>query len=281
MLRKLLKHEWYATCKVMVAINLALILLTFIGCCILNTDIFNHKDAVPMAILMVILYTLSLTVFGISTLIYLYFRFYRNLFTGEGYLMHTLPVTPMQLFHSKLIIGYLWTLLNTFLIIISVLALTFIAGYHFAETHNAEDSVRLLQGFQTEPLDSNNFANAFFEFFGYTPLQFLFHLTQLQIIGSFVSLLTGYVSILLGQLVEKYKLMASIGFYIILYIVNQIVCSILMILPALRILVQDTDNFLRSYYKDMMEYAIFSQFFMGFVFYFAAVFLMRRRVNLD
>ncbi len=282
MLRKLLKYEWRATCKVMVIMDSALILLTLAGCCILHTDIFNHTDAVPMAVLMVTLYALSLTALGIATLFYLYFRFYRNLFTQEGYLMHTLPVTPLQLLHSKLIVGYIWTLLNASLIMVSILCLAFVAGYHFAVTHGMDGIWdRMIKELALESPAAENGINAFYKIFGYTPLEFFRQLIWLQLIGSFVSLLTGYVSILLGQLIEKYKLMASVGFYIALYIINQIFCSILMLVPGLQILVQDTGNFLYSYYRDMMGYAILSQFLVGIVFYIAAVFLMRRRVNLD
>lgn len=281
MLRKLLKYEWHATRKVMLIMDFALILLTLIGCCVLNTTIFDHKDAAPMAIFMVILYTLSLTVFGIATLIYLYFRFYRNLFTAEGYLMHTLPVTPLQLFHAKLIVGYLWTLLNTALIILSVLSLAFVAGYHFAKTSDINSMWISIQGTTVESSGTVDFVNTFYQIFGYTPLQFLRQLLWVELISSFSCLLTGYVSILLGQFVEKYKLMASIGFYIALYIINQMVCPIVMIVPGLRILVQDADNFLFSYYRNMMDYAIFSQVLMGLVFYVVALFLMRRPVNLD
>lgn len=281
MLRKLLKYEWRATSKVMLIMDSALVLLTLIGCFILNTDIFDRTDAIPMAILMVTLYALSLTALGIATLFYLYFRFYRNLYSREGYLMHTLPVTPMQLFHAKLLVGYIWTLLNSALIMVSIICLFFVAGYHFAMTHGMDGVGQIIEKLSLESPANENGINFFYEMFGYTPLEFFQQLSWLQLIGSFVSLLTGYVSILLGQLIEKYKLMASVGFYIALYIINQIVCSILMIMPGLQVLMQDTDNFLYSYYRYMMAYAILSQFVMGLVFYAAAVFLMRRRVNLD
>ena len=282
MLGKLLKYEWRATCKIMLVLNAALILLTLAGCCVLNTDIFDHTDAIPMAVLMVVLYALSLAAFGIATLFYLYVRFYRNLFAQEGCLMHTLPVTPLQLLHSKLIVGYIWTLLNAALIMVSILCLAFVAGYHFAVTHGMDGIWdRMVQEFALESPAAENGINAFYKIFGYTPIEFFRQLIWLQLIGSFVSLLTGYVSILLGQLVEKYKLMASVGFFIALYIANQIFCSILMLVPGLKTLVEDMDNFLFSYYRDMMGYGILSQFLVGIVLYIAAVFLMRRRVNLD
>ena len=47
--------------------------------------------------------------------IYIAVRFYKNLYTDEGYLMHTLPVTPRQLLVSKLTVGSLWSFLVTIL----------------------------------------------------------------------------------------------------------------------------------------------------------------------
>lgn len=39
-------------------------------------------------------------------------RYYKNLYSPEGYLTHTLPVHPSQLLWSKLLVGFVWTALS-------------------------------------------------------------------------------------------------------------------------------------------------------------------------
>ena len=47
-------------------------------------------------------------------------RFTRNLLGREGYLMHTLPVTPAQLILSKLISSMVWLLCSILVIALSL-----------------------------------------------------------------------------------------------------------------------------------------------------------------
>lgn len=282
MLGKLLKHEWKSTCKIMTAANLTLLLLTLTGCCILNTDIFDSQESALLAVFLIIFYALSLAAFSIITGIYLYTRFYRNLFTSQGYLMHTLPVTPLQLFHSKLLVGYFWSSVNALLTILSVILLSFVAGYHYVDTYGAENVQDLLQDLDMVISTGNgDWTISFRNLFGYTPLQILGLMILLQLSGSLASLLMGYVSILLGQLMEKYRLACAIGFYIALYIGNQIISSVLILSPTLYKSVSTMGSFLNSYYKNMLPAAVFSQLILSFIFYMVSVLLMRRKLNLD
>lgn len=283
MLGKLLKHEWKSVGKVLIVINLVLILITLIGCGILNTNTFDNPEAIPLAVVLIIFYALSLSTLGIVTFIYLYIRFYRNLFTAEGYLMHTLPVSPIQLFHSKLLVGYFWTALNSLLIVLSIAALSFVAGYHFVDTHGAESVNQALQenGFMASMANGAEWTTAFQKTFYYTPAQLIILLLALVLVNSFASILTGYISILLGQLVEKYKLAATVGFYIAIYIANQILCSMIAFLPGFKSMITDMDSFFSNFYRDMIPFSIVGQLLIGIIFYLIAIFLMRRRVNLD
>lgn len=281
MLRKLLKYEWRDTYKIMLTVNLALVLLTLLGCCILNTDLFEHNEAAAVSILIVSFYIISLTACGIVTTFYLYIRFYRNLFGKEGSLMHTLPVEPAQLFHSKLIVGYAWSVLSSSLTIFSVAALAFAAFFHFAKAHGVEALSTWIQAPGVDYPAMVGLEGAFQETFGCTPLGFLLQIFVLQVFSNFASLLTGYVSILLGQMVEKYKVMAAIGFYIALYLANQTVCSIMIVLPSLTPLAKDGESFLRFYCKTVIGYAIVSQVLAGAALYLAALLLLRRKVDLE
>ena len=82
MLKKLLKHEWNSVSKVLGPVNLGVILITLIGSIILSTDLLDGNNMFPMIVLLLSLYIISLMTFASVTLIYVYVRFYKNLFTA-------------------------------------------------------------------------------------------------------------------------------------------------------------------------------------------------------
>lgn len=56
----------------------------------------------------------SVVVVFVGTIIYVVAYFRRNLLRDEGYLMHTLPVSPLQLYGSKLLTGTVFVYLSVF-----------------------------------------------------------------------------------------------------------------------------------------------------------------------
>ncbi len=284
MLRKLLKHEWKSVSKVLLPVNLGIILITVIGCIVLNTNIFATKESFPIALFMLIFYLLSLMTFASITLIFVYVRFYKNLFTTEGYLMHTLPVAPIQLFHSKLIVGFSWSIFNCLLTLFSTAALGFSAIVRVAKDENIDNVYRFFLGDSIS--NNHNQTFSFAEMFGYPPATFVILLLLLLLTGCLVSILMGYLSILLGQLMEKFKLAASIGFYIVIYLIIQMVTSVAILLPNSNLLLSAMDNdssiyFSNVFYKNLFPASIISQLILCVIFYLAAYFLIRRNVNLD
>lgn len=79
MLGKLIKHEWHATKRILLPINLALLLITLVGCLFLGTDILQTENSLPLVILLLLLYALSLIALITVSGIYLLIRFYKNL----------------------------------------------------------------------------------------------------------------------------------------------------------------------------------------------------------
>ena len=114
MLGKLIKYEWKNIWKAGVLMLLGMFVVTVIGCVVLRmpgglvTEIAdgNNMNATQSW------FVLSLGI-----------RFYRSMYTDEGYLSHTLPVTANQLFLSKVLVSGVWYLFITIGIGISVVAL--------------------------------------------------------------------------------------------------------------------------------------------------------------
>ena len=122
MLGKLLKHEFHAVSRLLLPMHLALILITLVGRFYVQFAMSNMDSRFDLInVSLVMFYMLALFAILILTYVYLYIlRPHKNLFSDEGYLMHTLPVTASMHIWSKLIVSICWILLDMFLIVLSV-----------------------------------------------------------------------------------------------------------------------------------------------------------------
>lgn len=284
MLGKLIKHEWKATRRLMLPVNLAILIITLAGCGILSTSIFNNENAMPLAVFLFILYGFSLFSLCLVTAVYLLVRFYKNLFTREGYLMFTLPATPVQLLHAKLFTGYIWTVINSCLTILSIGALGFAAGYRSARSSSW--NIELFSTAATYQANGVTWKiTSFEELTGYSLPVFLLLFLGFLLFSCFASLTMGYLSIMLGQLVEKYKLACSIAFYIAFSIGLQIVNSIAMIVININSIIHpDLNDFIdvsQKIYGSLFPISGILNMIFGFLFYFLTIFIMKKKVNLD
>ena len=133
-MKKLRKWEFRATSRQIVPLYLVLGGMTVLGVLyLLLYGVLENSDTGKMVLgvltpLALLTFIFTIAAVTIGTLGILLFRYYRNLIRDEGYLMHTLPVTPAKLVLSKFIAAYVWTMLSVLLILLSVLILAFTAA---------------------------------------------------------------------------------------------------------------------------------------------------------
>ena len=111
MLGKLFKHEWKNTYKIGLLMVLIMIGVTVFGCASFFTPLWVNGfqnsftgKLTPIDILgivFLIFYVISIIGVTYGILIYLGVRFYKSMYTDEGYLTHTLPVTSHHLLLIK------------------------------------------------------------------------------------------------------------------------------------------------------------------------------------
>ena len=110
MLSRLIRHEWKETWRIPVISFIVILFLTLV-CFICFRQMEPPADENSInagAFVIMMLYCLIISCISTVVTIYIAIRFYRNLYTDEGYLMHTLPVTPRQLILAKLLVAALW-----------------------------------------------------------------------------------------------------------------------------------------------------------------------------
>ena len=140
MLKKLFKYEWIFFWKVPTAINVFLVIVTIVGIISLASP-FWELDVWGIDILLglaIFFYIMAIVACSIAVTVYVAVRYYKNIYTDEGYLTNTLPVTARQIVLSKLFTSIIWTMLTGIVVSLSVLSLTYTALYSFSSNFWAD-----------------------------------------------------------------------------------------------------------------------------------------------
>lgn len=105
MVGKLIKHELRALFRVIVWISVAVLLFACVSRFLLTSNILVSEKTQDIIVLVLIIcfYVLSILALVVTAWAVAISRFYRSLFTGEGYLTLALPVTAAQLIWAKLL----------------------------------------------------------------------------------------------------------------------------------------------------------------------------------
>ena len=185
---------------------------------------------------MVFFYILAIIALFIITYIYLMIRFYRTMYADEAYLTHTLPVSTFSTFNVKLLVSAFWAFLTMALTAVSVLSLFGTALQSTGEFASA---------------DWNYFLYELETFFGKPMSALIGKFLLYMLVSCFSGLLMIYCSISIGQLFNKYKVVASIITYVIIYIVLQIINLILNIHRSMQLMTNSMYYSYQSAYDDV------------------------------
>ena len=275
MLNKLLRHEWKETWKIPALI--AAVTLALSAACALY--FYFAKSPAPEVELNVgnlVLFTgYLLFVCSIAMIlsVYLAIRFYKNLYTDEGYLMHTLPVKPWMLIFSKTVVAAAWLWISNLLLLcllmpVAVLAIPKLAYF--------------------EPGELSLVYQAFTAALGGCIPEILFYLFPCLIVNCVFSALTYYASISLGQLFARHKVLASILCYLGISSLISTVTSFFFLPGMTSVIITRADeaeqffslvmpSFMRSVYIS----SFFSEILLSAVLFFLSEYIMRKCLNLD
>lgn len=109
MLRKLLKHEFHATARIMLPLYLILLVTAVGGNVSIRVMDYSDNDFLNvLGGLMLFAFGIAIAGVCIMSLMLMIQRFYKNLMGDEGYVMFTLPVSVHQHIWSKLIVSSVW-----------------------------------------------------------------------------------------------------------------------------------------------------------------------------
>ena len=204
---KLLKHELIALFRVLVFFAAAVVVFAVIGRILIAVDTSwaANEWAALLSLLFILFYVFAICALVIAAWALGVSRFYKTLFTGEGYMTLSLPVSPMGIIWAKLLSSIIAMFAAT---VVSVLSLCiFLVGLD--QNILSEVGLEIAISFQD-----------WFQTIVAAPLQF-FEELLLFIVSIPVSLLLIYACISLGQLFTSHRKLLTFVIVIALYIALQ------------------------------------------------------------
>ena len=127
MFGKLMKYEMKSLTRGLLPLYGAILAVAVINRVLMGISL-NSGMGLPVIIAMMVYFGLCVAV-GVVTIMAVVQRFYKGLLCDEGYLMHTLPVRPVELVLSKLTGATVMTILSGVVGVVSVLILMSVGGF--------------------------------------------------------------------------------------------------------------------------------------------------------
>lgn len=215
MLGKLIKYDLKASAKVFILFHGAFILACLL-CRILFVDHLRFDaPAEPLITAIAVFSSLMILLcvaLNLATWLQITFRFYRNLFSREGYLSWTLPVSGLSQLWGKIISGYIFMALDAVIIAAGILILVTTGNITTAYSAVAPEVTAELG----MPLGT-----------------IAFYLFMFCLVSSISTVIMGYFCIAVGQLFPGHRVLCAVAAYFITSFVVQILSLILLIFTGL------------------------------------------------
>lgn len=277
MLGKLIKQEWRSTWK----IPTLLIGILFLATILLSLSVgvpawkLERVETSYTALLLILLCYAVWIGCTWGVILYLTIRYYKSMYTDEGYLTHTLPVTTNQLLVSKALNFWIWNLLTTAAITISVCA--FVAVVSVLESGDLSFVVEIIDGFKELCHAINSSAYAL-------PWQFfLISLLVCMVVTSLSGVLMIIGSVNIGQLWARHRVAGAVLVYIGIYLVQQFVLQIMISNAMFAYMIRgiQTTSAAVTTVNKMAWIVTVDSILFAVALYIASYFILKKRVNVE
>ncbi len=281
MLGKLLKHEWKAVWKVpMLLIAILMITAVMAGLTFALPIWDSEWVGLPLSGMMLIcMFYFAIIAVTVGIMIYFAVRYYKNMFTDEGYLTHTLPVTARQLLLNKTITMSAWNLIAMLAVVISIfvffaIMILSLAPKDSSFTRELMETIRAWPEVLKSPYMDG------FEGFCIGGL-------LVVLIGAFSNSMMLIGAITLGQMVRKHRILGAVGAYFGLTIIVQIFSTVIMIPMMVKMM---DSSYYDSAYGAQSPFPILTSFYflvagvslvLGIGLYFMSEYLIRHKLELE
>ena len=268
MVKKLYKHEIQAYLRVWIPMQIVLLGIALLGRLI---QLFESEAVVYNVIntSSIVAYVLAAVVAVGFVFVFSVVRFYKNLFTAEGYLSFTLPVTPTQHILVKLFTALLFYAATIVTVLLSVCVITM--GDVLCEVGKAI-------GYLWRVLWKEVGVH-----FGF----YIAELTVLLAVLLMTTVLLYYACMSVGQLSNKNRVLMAVVAYFVYYLITQVFGTILIVIGF--VMPDAWITFFENYWiyhtKEALHWIfgglIVWEGLLGTAYAFVTRHILRRRLNLE
>jgi len=271
MLGKLIKYEFKHTAKTMFTTFIVLAIATIMGSLALyRLDQAGMEEGTFFSIfsvIMIAVYVVAIIGIYCGDFIYLCCHYHKTMYSSQGYLTHTLPVAPIATFSVKILVFFIWMAVSTLLSILSVLVLFQIG--------TGGEFLRAFAGYSWEA-----FSEDVASLFGFSA-GFLFFIGIVEsIIAMLYYILFVTASMAIGQLFQKNRTAFSILAGFGLYMANQIISTIYLVING-----YSTNAFMGGNARSFMLNIIGGSIAISIIFvaalYGICIYINKRKLNLE
>ncbi len=284
MLGKLIKHEWKALTKVgliLIAVNLFVTIVESIYYFspLWQNGFVEAKGEIETAVHIVLgvggLIFVSLVVTGTIYAIYIFIaiRYYKSMFSTQGYLTNTLPVSVHKLLWARIFVGTVWAVLVT-LACFTALGTSLYAILSTTVTMDGSAAVSFWQGFQNG-----------LELFDITFGEGEFYISVILVATFFLITTVGgmiriFAAFAIGQLSNKHKALVGtvvcLGFYAMEFLVYMMVGMTLFFEALMEVTAGKT---YQLYSIGIISLIV--NIVVAAALYFVTSFILKKKLNLD
>lgn len=266
MLGKLIKYDLKYGARIFIIIHAIIFAASVLGRFLFLERLDFSADAnrlIAPITLFITLYLLLFISLNIGVSILVAARFYKNLFTSEGYLTWTLPASPLQHLWSKIISGTIWLVLNILITALSVIIL--VTGDNSTAAYA-------------------RIASDFTESFGMTVSQYGLYMLLFSLFCSLGCVIMFYVCIVIGQLFPGHRLLcAVIAYFIITFIIEVLAFAVMFamgLFPATKDFIANTGGNAANYLFAAFKCTAVLTIFTTILEYGAMHYIMNKKIDL-
>lgn len=275
MLRKLIKYDMKSLNRFLPVMHIFILLSSILIRIFITGRITPQTDSDQMNLFMLLTFILYFTIIvALSTGTYLIagIRFYRNMFTDEGYLTRTLPVTNGTHLLSKTIAGSIWAVINMLFI---YLCTYIVAWTPYIKTVVEENKDEILVEF--------GFVGKYADLSISTALMILLLFSLFGAVGSIIMI---YASVAFGQLFSSHRVLGAVVSYFVITTLISVLSVVVMVLfgNETRLMITSSSfesefNFI-SYIIEVMKITGIFEIVTSVVLYITTHYIMNKKINL-
>lgn len=273
MLGKLIKYDWKRMWKIPVLLIILLNCAAITAGQTFRWHFFDNEFTILTATSGLIMFLFVCGIMGSSLGIFIYLAvsFYKSTYSDEGYLLHTLPVTPREILFSKIIVMSILQFMIGLGICLSLIILFITTSNNLGLTFEEIQDAFMLMRRDLEPL----FRSGIPSFTSFIVLFILLIIISIIYSGTYI-----VSSVTLGQLARKHKIGASILAAILINIAVSSIVSFVQ-LPVIGLGWNIDESNIIQYFFLYLALITLCQAIITIILYIISEYVMTKKLNLE